>query len=246
MSEAEVPPRPFSRAMLLAAGLGKRMRPITLTTPKPLIEVGGRTLLDHVLDRLEGAGVETVVVNVHYLADAMEAHLARRPSPRLVVSDERSGLLDSGGGVRRALPLLGAAPFIVCNSDSFWIEGPRSNVARLIEAWDPEAMDILMLVASTTSSVGFEGRGDYHLDPNGRLTRRGEIDVAPFAYAGVLLIKPELFAGTPDVFSLNRLFDRAEAAGRLHGRRLDGVWLHVGTPRAIVEAEERISRSVTM
>jgi MurNAc alpha-1-phosphate uridylyltransferase len=232
--------------MLLAAGLGTRMRPLTLDRPKPLIEVAGRTLLDHVLDRLEAAGVDTVVVNVHHLAEKMEAHLAARGHPRILVSDERAGLLNSGGGVRKALPLLGASPFIVCNADSFWIEGPRSNIARLAAAWDPSAMDILMLVASTATSVGFEGRGDYVFDANGRLTRRGERDVTPFAYAGVLLIKPELFEGTPATFSLNRLFDQAEAEGRLHGRRLDGIWLHVGTPQSIAEAEARIARSVTM
>jgi N-acetyl-alpha-D-muramate 1-phosphate uridylyltransferase len=239
-------PRPFSRAMLLAAGLGTRMRPLTLTRPKPLIEVAGRTLLDHVLDRLVEAGVETVVVNVHHLAEQMEAHLAARSRPRVIISDERAGLLDSGGGVRKALPLLGAAPFVICNADSFWIDGPRPNIARLIAAWDPLAMDVLMLVAPTATSVGFEGRGDYRLDAQGRLVRRGEREVAPFVYAGILLIKPELFAGTPEVFSLNRLFDKAEAAGRLHGRRLDGVWLHVGTPQAIEEAESHIARSATM
>jgi MurNAc alpha-1-phosphate uridylyltransferase len=242
----EVRPRPFSRAMLLAAGLGTRMRPLTLTRPKPLIEVAGRTLLDHVLDRLVEAGVETVVVNVHHLADQMEAHLAARSRPRLIVSDERAGLLDSGGGVKKALPILGTAPFVICNADSFWIEGPRPNIASLIEAWDPLAMDVLMLLAPTATSVGFEGKGDYRLDAQGRLARRGEREVAPFVYAGVLLIKPELFAGTPEVFSLNRLFDGAEAAGRLHGRRLDGVWLHVGTPLAIEEAESHIARSATM
>jgi N-acetyl-alpha-D-muramate 1-phosphate uridylyltransferase len=239
-------PRPFSRAMLLAAGLGTRMRPLTLTRPKPLIEVGGRTLLDHVLDRLEAGGIETVVVNVHHLADEMEAHLERRGHPTILVSDERGGLLDSGGGVRKALPLLGPAPFSVCNADSFWIEGPRPNISRLTEAWDGKAMDILMLVAATATSVGFEGRGDYALDAFGRLKRRRERDVVPFAYAGALLIKPELFEDMPAVFSLNRLFDRAEAAGRLFGRRLDGVWLHVGTPQAIAEAEARIERSATM
>jgi N-acetyl-alpha-D-muramate 1-phosphate uridylyltransferase len=238
--------RPFSHAMLLAAGLGRRMRPLTTTRPKPLVEVGGKTLLDHVLERLAAAGIETVVVNVHYLADQMEAHLAKRRSPQVRVSDERGGLLDSGGGVKRALPFLGKQPFVICNSDSFWIEGPRQNLLSLFEAWDPDGMDILMLVAAIATSVGFEGAGDYSLDATGRLHRRREREVAPFAYAGVLLIKPELFAGTPDVFSLNRLFDEAEAAGRLHGRRLDGIWLHVGTPEAIAEAEDCIARSTML
>ena len=235
--------RPFATAMLLAAGLGKRMQPLTLTRPKPLIEVAGRSLADHVLDRLEAAGVERVVVNVHYFADQMEAHLAARPRPPTVISDERAGLLDSGGGVLKALPLLGTAPFIVCNSDSFWIEGPRANLKTLKTRWNPATMDILMLVAATATSVGFDGKGDYALDCHGRLRRRKEGEVVPFAYAGVLLIKPELFEGMPAIFSLNRLFDAAEAKGRLFGQRLDGVWLHVGTPEAIAQAEARIALS---
>jgi len=235
--------RPFGSAMLLAAGLGKRMRPLTDNRPKPLVEVAGKTLIDHVLDRLLPAGIETAVVNVHHFADRMEAHLAQREAPRILISDERDGLLDSGGGVRKALPLLGKRPFVVCNCDSFWIEGPHANLDALMAAWDPARMDILMLLAATATSIGFEGAGDYHLAPDGRLRRRREGEVVPFAYAGVLLIKPELFAGTPPVFSLNRLFDAAEAADRLFGRRLDGIWLHVGTPGAIGDAERRIALS---
>ncbi|MDQ0468131.1 nucleotidyltransferase family protein [Labrys wisconsinensis] len=236
-------PAAFDHAMLLAAGLGKRMRPLTDTRPKPLVTVAGRTLADHVLDRLAAAGVRTAVVNVHHHADQMERHLAARTAPRIVISDERAGLLDSGGGVKKALPLLGKRPFVVCNSDSFWIEGPSRNLPRLFAAWDPDAMDILMLVAPTATSIGFDGPGDYMLDAFGRLERRRERAVAPFAYAGVLLIKPQLFQGMPDAFSLNRLFDAAEAKGRLHGRRLDGIWLHVGTPAAIDAAEAQIARS---
>lgn len=234
---------PFRTAMLLAAGLGKRMRPLTDTRPKPLIEVAAKPLIDHVLDRLAASEVETAVVNVHYLADQMDAHLAGRRRPKVLISDERAGLLDSGGGVRKALPLLGKAPFIVCNCDSFWIEGPENNLDALKAAWDPERMDILMLVAATATSVGFDGRGDYHLDSEGLLARRRESETAPFAYAGVLLIKPDLFEGTPEIFSLNRLFDIAEAKGRLHGKRLDGIWLHVGTPAAVAEAEAKIVHS---
>lgn len=235
--------RPFAHAMLLAAGLGKRMRPLTDTRPKPLVEVAGKTLADHVLDRLVAAGVETVVVNVHYFADQMEAHLAARAEPKVLISDERAGLLDSGGGVAKALPLLGTAPFIVCNADSFWIEGRQANIERLKAAWRPKDMDIMLLVAATATSVGFDGKGDYTLDDEGRLIRRREGEIVPFAYAGVLLIKPELFAGMPEIFSLNRLFDAAQAQGRLFGQRLDGVWLHVGTPEAIGQAEARIAGS---
>ena len=234
---------PFSTAMLLAAGLGKRMRPLTDVRPKPLIEIAGKPLIDHVLDRLAASGVEKAVVNVHYLAEQMEAHLSGRQHPKILISDERAGLLDSGGGVRKALPLLGKAPFIVCNCDSFWIEGPQNNLGALEAAWDPERMDILMLVAATATSVGFDGRGDYHLDSRGQLLRRRENETAPFAYAGVLLIKPDLFEGTREIFSLNRLFDAAETKGRLFGRRLDGVWLHVGTPEAVGDAEAKIAQS---
>jgi MurNAc alpha-1-phosphate uridylyltransferase len=231
-------------AMVLAAGLGKRMRPITATTPKPLVEVGGRAMLDHALDRLVEAGVPHAIVNVHYLADLIEARLARRTAPRITVSDERDALLETGGGVKRALSLLGDAPFLLMNSDSLWIEGPQSNVVRLVEAWDPERMDILLLLASTATSFGYDGSGDFSMDPTGLLERRGERRMAPFVYAGVAILKPELFADTPDgPFSLNLLFDRAIEAGRLHGLRLDGEWLHVGTPDAIAGANERIVAS---
>ena len=231
-------------AMVLAAGLGKRMRPITATTPKPLVEIGGRSMLDHALDRLVEAGVPHAIVNVHYLADLIEARLARRTAPRITVSDERDALLETGGGVKRALSLLGDAPFLLMNSDSLWIEGPQSNVVRLVEAWDPERMDILLLLASTATSFGYDGSGDFSMDPTGLLERRGERRMAPFVYAGVAILKPELFADTPDgPFSLNLLFDRAIEAGRLHGLRLDGEWLHVGTPDAIAGASERIVAS---
>jgi MurNAc alpha-1-phosphate uridylyltransferase len=246
MTEAEPEDTKVRTAMLLAAGLGKRMRPLTMTLPKPLVKVAGKTLADHVLDRLAQAGIETVVVNVHYLAELMELHLKRRTAPKILISDERAVLLDSGGGVRNALPMLGRDPFLICNSDSFWIEGPRSNLKALIEAFDPERMDILMLLAATASSVGFDGPGDYTLAADGRLTRRREREVSPFAYAGVLIINPSMFEDAPiGAFSLNRIFDRAEAAGRLFGRRLDGIWLHVGTPEAISDAEARIARSTT-
>jgi len=238
---AAAPPR---KAMVLAAGLGKRMQPLTLARPKPLVEVAGRTLLDRVLDQAQGAGVEEAVVNVHYFADLMEAHLAARVGPRILVSDERAGLLDSGGGVAHALGALGPEPFWIFNSDAFWLEGPRSNLGRMAAAWDEDSMDILMLLAPLSASLGFDGPGDYGMDPAGRLRRRCEREVAPFAYAGALIVKPSLFEGAPDgPFSLNLLFDRAERLGRLHGVRLDGLWLHVGTPAAVREAEAAIADS---
>jgi len=231
------PPRP-KRAMVLAAGIGKRMRPLTVTVPKPLIEVAGRALIDHSLDRLERAGVETVVVNVHYLADLVRAHLARRKLPAVVISDERAELLDTGGGIAKALPLLGSDPFYLLNSDSFWIEGARTNLDWLAAAWDDVRMDALIMLAPTVKAVGYHGRGDFRMDPAGKLYRRGEREVVPFAYAGAGILHPRLFDGCPaGPFSLNRLFDRAMEAERFVGMRMDGLWLHIGTPEAIAEAE---------
>ena len=225
------------KAIVLAAGLGKRMLPITATMPKPLVKVAGRSLIDFALDKLHEAGVESVVVNVHHFADMLEAHLLTRETPRIVISDERGELLETGGGVKKALPLLGSDPFITFNSDSLWIEGQEPNLKRLVKAWDPERMDILMLVAPLSTSIGFEGRGDFHQDEDGRLRRRGTDDSAPFAYAGVAIVKPELVHGTPEgAFSANAFYDRAIAqhlqiglesiallraeGSRLHSRKL--------------------------
>ncbi len=235
----------ITRAFVLAAGLGTRMRPVTDTRPKPLVEVAGKALLDHALDRASEAGLTEAVVNVHWLPEQIEAHLARRMgAPRITVSDEREALLETGGGIRKALPLLGGEPFVVMNSDSFWLEGPVPNLGRLIAGWDPARMDALLLVAPTTTSLGYEGAGDFFMDADGRLERRGERRVAPFIYAGVAILTPGLFTDTPEgAFSLNLLFDRAIEAGRLSGIRLDGQWLHVGTPEAIRAAEERVQAS---
>jgi MurNAc alpha-1-phosphate uridylyltransferase len=231
--------------MVLAAGLGTRMRPITERIPKPLVRVAGKTLLDHNLDPLAEAGVELAVVNVHHFADQMLAHLAERRRPRIVISDEREALLDSGGGVKKALPHLGSGPFFVLNADSFWIDGPISNLARLAGHFDPGRQDVLLLVASTAASTGYDGIGDFQMDAQGRLRRRVEREVVPFVYAGAAILKPDLFDGTPDgAFSLNLVFNRAAEAGRLYGLRLDGLWLHVGTPEAIGLAETKIAASV--
>lgn len=229
---------PIRRAMVLAAGLGQRMRPITDTLPKPLVRIGGKAMLDHALDRLADAGVEDAVVNVHHLAGQIETHLAARTQPRITISDERAQLLETGGGVRKALPLLGSEPFFHVNSDSLWSETDHSNMAAMAESWDAARMDMLLLLARREGSVGFDGRGDFFRGEDGLLTRRGSAESAPYVYAGVAIMKPELFAGTPEgPFSLNLLFDRAIAAGRLHGIVLDGQWLHVGTPEAIAPAE---------
>lgn len=236
---SQSPQRKPTKAIVLAAGLGKRMLPITATMPKPLVKVAGQSLIDFALDKLHEAGMETVVVNVHHFADMLEAHLRTRKFPRIVISDERDELLETGGGVKKALPLLGEDPFVTFNSDSMWIEGASPNLKRLVAAWDGERMDILMLVAPLSTSVGYEGRGDFHRDEDGRLRRRGSDDRSDFVYAGVAIVKPELVPGTPDgAFSANAFYDRAIANGRLYGLPLDGQWLHVGEPHTIAEAEK--------
>jgi MurNAc alpha-1-phosphate uridylyltransferase len=234
-----------TRAMVLAAGLGTRMRPLTDTLPKPLVLVAGRALLDHVLDRLADAGVTTAVVNVHHKADLIESHLTGRTRPKIEISDERSELLDTGGGVVKALPVLGDEPFFHMNSDTLWIESVTPNLTRLGERFDPARMDILLLLASTTSSLGYDGRGDFTMAPDGRLQRRGEREVAPFIYAGAAILSPAQFHGMKaEKFSLNRMFDRAIENGRMFGQRLEGTWMHVGTPQAVQQAEAAMRESV--
>ncbi len=231
-------------AMVLAAGRGERMRPITETMPKPLVAVAGKPLIDHVLDRLADAGVERAIVNVHYLADQIESHVAARRKPAVVVSDERAELLDTGGGVAKALPLLGTGPFFHINSDTIWIDGVEPNLTRLAQAFDASRMDGLLLLAPAAGSIGYGGRGDFAMDPDGRLRRRAEREIAPFVYAGAAILSPDLFAGAPrGAFSLTRLFDRAVDSERLFGLRLEGLWMHVGTPDAIGKAEAAIRAS---
>ena len=234
-----------TKAMILAAGLGVRMRPLTDKMPKPLVAVAGRPLLDHVLDKLADAGVSEAVVNVHYLPDQIIAHTASRTRPRVIISDERDQVLGTGGGVVKALPLLGPDPFFHINSDTLWIDGVRPNLARLAETFDPARMDILLLMAPTTSSIGYGGRGDYSMLPDGALRKRREHQVVPFVYAGAAIMSPSLFADAPSgEFSLTKMFDRANEQERLFGLRLDGVWMHVGTPDAIGAAEEAFLESV--
>jgi MurNAc alpha-1-phosphate uridylyltransferase len=227
-------------AMVLAAGLGERMRPLTLRTPKPLVPLAGRPLMDHVLNRLADAGVQTAIVNVHYLPDQLEESLARRKGikPEILISDERDQLLDTGGGVKRALPLLGPGPFFVHNADTVWSEGASPALPRMLKLWNPDIMDCLLLLAALASSIGYGGKGDFVMAPDGRLARRGERQIVPFAFAGVSLCDERLFVDAPSgKFSLNLLWDRALAKGRLYGMRLDGHWMHVGTPEALAEAE---------
>jgi MurNAc alpha-1-phosphate uridylyltransferase len=231
-------------AMVLAAGLGTRMRPFNGRIPKPLVAVGGKALIDYALDRLAEEGVERAVVNVHHLADQIERHLAHRQRPKIVISDERDELLGTGGGVAKALPELGDGPFFHVNSDTIWIDGVQPNLRRLAAGFDPVRMDALLLLATTAASIGYSGRGDFLMAPDGRLTRRGEREVAPFVYAGAAILTPAFFAGAPaGAFSMSPLFDRAVEAGRLCGLRLEGLWMHVGTPEAIKAAEAAILAS---
>jgi MurNAc alpha-1-phosphate uridylyltransferase len=234
-----------NRAIVLAAGLGTRMRPYNGSIPKPLVPLAGKPLIDYALDHLAEAGVERAVVNVHYLADTLERHLASRQRPAMVISDERGELLGTGGGIANALPLLGDAPFFLVNSDTLWLDGVKPNFTRLAEAFDAGEMDALLLLAPTTGSIGYTGRGDYAMVPDGRLTRRTEREVVPFVYAGAAVLTPALFQDAPSgAFPLTALFDKAGERGRLFGLRLEGLWMHVGTPEAVAAAEHALVAAV--
>ena len=226
-------------AMVMAAGIGKRMRPLTATRPKPLVRVAGKALIDHSLDRIEAAGIGHVVVNVHYLADALEAHLAaQKRSFTIAVSDERKQLLETGGGMMKALPLLTGDPILIVNSDNIWTDGPQNSIVNLARHWDDAKMDALLLVIRQASATGHGGKGDFHMDPAGKLSRRKPGRIAPFVYTGIQLISPRLLVGAPDgPFSTNLLWDRAIAAGRLYGLSHMGQWFDVGTPASIAPTE---------
>ena len=231
----------IERAMVLAAGLGTRMRPLTDSLPKPLVTVAGETLIDRILDRLAEAGVQEVVVNLHHKADQLSGHLARRQRPRIRESREET-LLETGGGVGRALPLLGDAPFFVVNGDVLWRNGKRSALDRLAAAWDESRMDGVLLLKRTVSAVGYDGLGDFMLTQDGLVRRPKPGEIPPYIFAGVQILHPRLFADAPqDPFSLNRLYATAAEAGRLGGIVHDGEWYHVGTPEALAEAEEALA-----
>jgi MurNAc alpha-1-phosphate uridylyltransferase len=230
--------------MVLAAGLGTRMRPLTDTMPKPMVPVAGKPLLDHVLDRLAEVHVATAVVNVHYLPDQIVRHVKGRATPRVVISDERDMVLGTGGGVVKALPLLGDAPFYHLNADTLWIDGATPNLLRLADAFDPARMDILLLMAPTAYSIGYSGSGDYAMLTDGSLRRRKEHQVVPFVYAGAAIVSPAIFRDAPaGEFSLTKMFDAASEQNRLFGLRLDGTWMHVGTPDAVQAAEAALLAS---
>lgn len=228
-------------AMVLAAGYGQRMRPLTLTRPKPLVEVSGKPLIDYGFDRLRLAGVETAVVNVHYLGHQIENWAKRQVTPRIIISDERAEILDTGGGVAKALPFLGEEPFFVLNSDSFWVDDGEPALDRLRAAWDDATMDCLLLLSPLERTIGYDGAGDFVLGDDGRLARRAATSGTPLAYIGGYLVSPRLFAGVPQgSFSMNVLWDKAIAERRLFGLRHLGRWLHVGTPEAIPLAEQAL------
>ena len=234
---------PPQTAMVLAAGLGKRMRPLTATRPKPLVEVAGKSLLDHALDRLKAAGVKRAVVNVHYLADALEAHLKRRVQGiDITVSDERAQLLETGGGLVKALPLIDADPFLVVNSDNLWVDGPADSIRALAARWDDAEMDALLLLVPLARANCHKGRGDFHMDGTGRLSRRKPGRVAPFVFTGIQIVSKRLFEGAKaEPFSLNILWDRAIEQGRAFGLVHNGLWFDVGSPPAIKRTEAMLA-----
>ncbi|MEP1207156.1 MAG: nucleotidyltransferase family protein [Rhizobiaceae bacterium] len=229
--------------MVLAAGLGTRMRPITDNLPKPLVSVAGQTLLDRALDALAKGGIQQALVNVHYLADQIEKHLHGRTMPAVSVSDERRELLDSGGGVKKAIAGMTDSPMVILNGDSFWVDGGGSTIRQMKSVWNPDEMDMLLLVATLDQATGYDGAGDFFLDNENRLKRRGDASQAPYIYAGAIITGTSNINSVPDSkFSLNRLFDAAIQRNRLYGCLLDGLWLHVGTPASIDEAEQAIER----
>jgi MurNAc alpha-1-phosphate uridylyltransferase len=228
----------ITKAMILAAGLGTRMAPLTATKPKPLIELKGKALIDYAIDRFAQHGVKLIVVNVHYLADQLVAHLRKRKDVEIRICDERDAILDTGGAIAKALPYFDGEPFFTHNSDSLWVEGMGAALKRMRERWNSQTMDALMLLAPTVTAIGFDGRGDFEMDSLGALKRRAEMTLAPFVWTGVQIVHPRLFDGAPKgKFSINPLWDKAIEKGRLFGLRLDGVWIHVGSPQALEEAE---------
>jgi MurNAc alpha-1-phosphate uridylyltransferase len=228
--------------MIMAAGFGTRMRPLTNKTPKPLVKVQGRALIDHVMDRLIEAGVKTIVVNIHYMGDQIRAHVEKRKDVEIIVSDETDTILDSGGGIFKALPHFKGEPFYHANADTVWVEGASHALERLKAAWNPAEMDALMLLASTVTTVCYDGRGDFMMDADGRLSRVPEGRISPFVWMSMEILHPRLFDGAqPGKFSINPLWDKAIAKGRLFGQRLDGVWMHIDRPEAVTQSEDYLA-----
>ncbi|HEY7978256.1 MAG TPA: nucleotidyltransferase family protein [Rhizomicrobium sp.] len=232
----------ITRAMIMAAGFGTRMRPLTNKIPKPLVKVQGRALIDHVMDRLVEAGVKTIVVNIHYMGDQIKAHVEKRKDVEIIISDETDAILDSGGGIFKALPHFKGEPFFHANADTVWVEGASHALERLKAAWNPAEMDALMLLASTVTTVCYDGRGDFMMDADGRLSRVPEGRISPFVWMSMEILHPRLFDGMQSgKFSINPLWDKAIAKGRLFGQRLDGVWMHIDRPDAVKQSEEYLA-----
>jgi len=232
----------ITRAMTMAAGLGTRMRPLTDTRCKAMVELGGKPLIDWTLDKFAAAGVEQAVVNVHHFADALETHLAARTRPEILISDERDQLLDTGGGLVKAAPRLGDEPIFVANIDAVWRDGRRGELDQLADAFDPERMDFLLMLSPLSRQLGFDGAGDFFLEADGRIRRRGAAARAPYAYAGVQVLHPRVLRGRRiEPFSTNRLWDEALESGRLFARVMDAFWMHVGDPASRDAAEQRLT-----
>ncbi len=232
----------ITRAMIMAAGFGTRMRPLTNKIPKPLVKVQGRALIDHVMDRLVEVGVKTIVVNIHYMGDQIKAHVEKRKDVEIIISDETDAILDSGGGIFKALPHFKGEPFFHANADTVWVEGASHALERLKAAWNPAEMDALMLLASTVTTVCYDGRGDFMMDADGRLSRVPEGRISPFVWMSMEILHPRLFDGMQSgKFSINPLWDKAIAKGRLFGQRLDGVWMHIDRPDAVKQSEEYLA-----
>lgn len=233
----------IKRAMAMAAGLGTRMRPLTNERCKAMVEVGGKTLIDWTLDKFVAAGVEQTVVNVHHFADALEAQLAKRPQPEIIISNERDQLLETGGGLVKAAPLLGQSPVFVANIDALWLDGTPSELNKLANAFDPDRMDFLLLLASMDHQLGFDGAGDFFLEADGQLRRRASNSRAPYAYAGVQIMHPSVLEGcTVEPFSTNLLWNEALEKGRIFGHVMEAFWMHVGDPHARDAAEWRLEQ----
>ena len=238
--DAKISPK---KAMVLAAGLGRRLRPITTNLPKPLVKLADRTLLDYTLDHLVAAGVECAIVNIHYLADKIKRHLLSRNDLEIIISSEEDNLLETGGGVKKALENFSNEPFYVSNADVFWLNGPTMALERMVEQWDDAKMDALLLLHSTVEAYGYNGSGDFEVDPIGKLSRRLEKEITPYLFTGVQIIHPRIFTNTPDGrFSLNVIYDRAIDTDRLYGVAHDGEWFHIGTPSGLAEAESYMSQ----
>lgn len=234
----------ITRAMIMAAGYGTRMRPLTNTTPKPLVKVHGRALIDHVIDRLIATGVHTFVVNIHYMGDQIASHVAKRKDATFIISDETDNLLDSGGGIYKAISHFKGEPFFHANADTVWVEGVSHALDRLKARWNDSEMDALMLLASTVTTICYDGRGDFMMDAEGRLTRVPQGRVSPFVWMSMEIVHPRLFDGVTETkFSINPLWDKAIKKRRMFGQRLDGVWMHIDRPDAVAASEAYLARA---